>query len=317
MAAPYDSPSPLQSLVSVARQLRRDYLASGAPPCPLAPLVLMSDRDRTPDLIQLAARMPIGSALIYRETVGAHDVALARELRTITHARGVQLLIGADAELAREIGADGVHLSRRAEGDRPTGLRIISRAGSKNGAADRTSFADAVFISAVFPSDSPSAGTPMGLGAFRSRVAKSRVSVFALGGVTAETAPALLSTGAAGLASIDGLARALREDASMTVAKPKSAVTISKNEGGELITYIASVEGESATGELTLRRVADGVWNANHTGVPKAIGGRGVGKALVEAMSADAQAQGWRIIPGCPFVAKLFERKPELAVGIT
>ena len=335
MAAPYDSPSPLQSLLGAAQALRQDYLAAGGVPCALAPLVLMSDRDRTPDIETLAARMPSGSALIYREAFGGHDHERAKRLRDITRARGVQYLIGADARLAWEVGADGVHFARGG-GSNLSALRrdrpewLLSRAAVKSGAEPAGEALDALFVSSVFPSRSPSAGTPTGLDAFTSRVAESPAPVFALGGVTAETAPALIGSGAAGLASIDGLARALREEASMPVAPnppnkgqdtivadPKGGVSIAKDEGGELITYTATVAGESATGELTLRRVADGVWNANHTGVPNDIGGRGVGKALVEAMSADAQAQGWRIIPGCPFVAKMFERKPELAVGIT
>jgi len=50
--------------------------------------------------------------------------------------------------------------------------------------------------------------------------------------------------------------------------------------------------------------------------VPSEIGGRGVGKALVQAMVEDARASGYRVMPGCPFVAKLFERKPEWAEGV-
>lgn len=101
-----------------------------------------------------------------------------------------------------------------------------------------------------------------------------------------------------------------------TTAKPDGHVTVTKQESDDLITFTAHVVGATATGELTLRRVADGVWNANHTGVPKAIGGRGVGKALVRAMVEDARHHGYQVVPGCPFVAKLFERKPEWAEGV-
>ena len=90
-------------------------------------------------------------------------------------------------------------------------------------------------------------------------------------------------------------------------------VAISKQESGDQITFIARVEGAAATGELTLLRVSNDVWDANHTGVPKAIGGRGVGKALIQAMVEDARQNGYRVVPSCPFVAKLFERKPEWA----
>ena len=294
----------------------------------------MHDRDRTPDIAVLAARLGPGTALIYREEAGGHDGTLAQRLREVTRARSAQLLIGADADLAERIGADGVHFARSALDDalalkarRPDW--IVTAAAPKAGPLGTLEGLDAAFVSPVFPSRSASAGTPLGLGALGGRVAVSPCPVFALGGITADTAPGLIGSGVSGLAAIDGLAHCLRGPDMQSAAnppnkgqgpidaKPDARVSVSKNEGGEMVTYTATVPGESATGELTLRRVADGVWNANPTGVPNKIGGRGVGKALVEAMSEDARAQGWRIVPGCPFVAKIFERRPELAAGIT
>lgn len=334
MAAPYDTATPLQSLIRVSQTLR--HVARR--PCALAPLVLMHDRDRTPDIEALAARMPQGSALIMRETRAAHrtaqGLARAMRLRATTRARGVQLLVSGDPALALEIGADGLHFGRdfvdgalAAKAARP-GL-VVTVAGAKGGRGRGMGGLDAVLVSSVFSSRSASAGTPLGVAALKARVAASSVPVFALGGITAETAPQLLRSGASGLAAIDGFAQALRTAPMPVAPNPpnkgqdtipadgNARVSVSKQEGGELITYIAEVEGAPDTGELTLRRVADGVWNANHTGVPNSIGGKGVGTALVEAMAADARAQGWRIVPGCPFVAKLFERKPALAQGIT
>ncbi|MGB6228784.1 MAG: N-acetyltransferase, partial [Litorimonas sp.] len=162
------------------------------------------------------------------------------------------------------------------------------------------------------------------LEALKGRVAASPVPVFALGGITDANAARLRGTGIAGIASIGGLAQILRTQTMTRApapadspgvdpidADPASAVTIHKEEGGETMRFTAEVRGSSAQGELTLRRVADGVWNANHTGVPSEIGGRGVGKALVAALVEDARQQGYRVVPGCPFVAKLFERRAE------
>jgi predicted GNAT family acetyltransferase len=50
---------------------------------------------------------------------------------------------------------------------------------------------------------------------------------------------------------------------------------------------------------------------ADHTGVPEALKGRGVGQALVEALVADARAQGFTIVPLCPFVRAQYARHPE------
>ncbi|WP_298914806.1 N-acetyltransferase [uncultured Algimonas sp.] len=354
MPAPYDSPpegatTSLTTMMNMAADLRSAHDAAGRRPCRLAPLVLMSDRDRTPDLEQLARRMPTGSALIYREAVGGHDLALAERLGVITRGRGVQYLIAGDPRVAVDY-ADGVHLPRGDPGAASLRRRaprsLITRAAHKDGTPEGgTDLLDALFVSSVFPSRSPSAGTPIGVAALTRRAALTPCPVFALGGVGPETAPALLGSGAAGFASIDGLAAALRNEApknetprneaprnqtprtdAMTKApdtttepieaRPDGHVSISKQEGGERIVFTADVTGASATGELTLRRVADGVWNANHTGVPSEIGGRGVGKALVKALVEDARRQGYRVVPGCPFVAKLFERHPDWAEGV-
>jgi len=50
---------------------------------------------------------------------------------------------------------------------------------------------------------------------------------------------------------------------------------------------------------------------AIHTEVPKAFGGRGIGKALVRHVIADARANGFTITPRCPLFSAHFERHPE------
>jgi predicted GNAT family acetyltransferase len=52
---------------------------------------------------------------------------------------------------------------------------------------------------------------------------------------------------------------------------------------------------------------------AEHTLVPSEIGGRGVAGKLVEALIADARAEGWKIAPDCSYVAAAFQRHPEWA----
>lgn len=49
----------------------------------------------------------------------------------------------------------------------------------------------------------------------------------------------------------------------------------------------------------------------DHTEVPDAFRGQGVGPALVARGVADARAAGKKILPLCPFAAAQFRRHPE------
>lgn len=48
-----------------------------------------------------------------------------------------------------------------------------------------------------------------------------------------------------------------------------------------------------------------------HTEVPSALGGRGVGKTMVEKSLSFIEAQGWRLRPVCPFVNYFLRNNPE------
>lgn len=49
----------------------------------------------------------------------------------------------------------------------------------------------------------------------------------------------------------------------------------------------------------------------DHTIVPDAIGGRGIGSALVEHALDYAQDEQKKVIPQCPFVASYIEKHPK------
>ncbi len=181
-------------------------------PCRLSPFVFMTDPARVPDVIKAAQSLPKGSAIIYRHFGKADKYEEAAALRQISFAKSQQLLIGDDPELAIAVGADGVHFRRDAHLSAPTLWRqrcpdwIISMAGLKTGGyhAD-LNVLDALFISSIFESQSPSAGAPIGTAALKSKIKSLPVSVFALGGINKKTAPSLIGTGAAGLAGINGV----------------------------------------------------------------------------------------------------------------
>jgi len=72
--------------------------------------------------------------------------------------------------------------------------------------------------------------------------------------------------------------------------------------------FVAMVDGCQAV--LDYQR-GDGVVSLVHTGVPAAIGGRGVAAALVRAALDHARAEGLKVVPACSYVAAYFKRHPQ------
>ena len=73
--------------------------------------------------------------------------------------------------------------------------------------------------------------------------------------------------------------------------------------------WITSEEGPVA--EMTYSRAGESLIIIDHTEVPEAFRGQGVGVALVARAVADARAEGLRIMPLCPFAAAQFRRHAE------
>ena len=175
----------------------------------LPPLLFFTDPVRTPDPVAAARRLPRGTAVVYRGFGAPCAEATAQALRAVTRETGLSLLIGQDARLARQVGADGVHLpERRAHLAGPLrrahpGWLVTSAAHSL--AAARRSAAQAVVISPAFPSNSPSAGRPLGAARLAAMVRAAGRPAYALGGITNETARRLADAGLVGLAAVEGL----------------------------------------------------------------------------------------------------------------
>jgi thiamine-phosphate pyrophosphorylase len=172
----------------------------------------MTDPQRTPDPIALALKLPRGSGLIYRGFGLEGSKATALALGRIARCRGLVLLIGADA--VRVKGA-GVHLpermTHRARALKTRGLVVTAAAHSLPAILKaRRAGADAVLISAVFASGSPSAGAPLGPHRLAALIRAGGLPAYALGGITPKSAPRLLISGAAGLAGVEAFAEALR-----------------------------------------------------------------------------------------------------------
>ena len=184
----------------------------GGAPSRVPPLLFFTDPERTPRPWEIAARMPAGSGVVYR-SFGATDARdTAERLRAVTAERGISLLIGMDSALAEAVKADGLHLPQRTlsaayalSGRRPDWI-LTGTVHSVEGAMTARDL-DAVVLSPIFPAGgASSASAALGVQAL-ARVAGNR-PVIALGGITADTVADLMGTGAAGVASVSGIAEA-------------------------------------------------------------------------------------------------------------
>jgi uncharacterized protein len=88
-------------------------------------------------------------------------------------------------------------------------------------------------------------------------------------------------------------------------------VTIAREDNPSKGRYVAKVAGVDGEGELTYSRVNPKLIIAEHTGVPDAFRGTGIGRALVARLVEDARAQGVKIIPLCPYVNSERRKHPE------
>ncbi len=68
---------------------------------------------------------------------------------------------------------------------------------------------------------------------------------------------------------------------------------------------------DGAVAEMTYSKVGASQIIIDHTEVPDAFRGQGVGLKLVEQAVADARAEGKTIIPLCPFAAAQFRKHAE------
>jgi predicted GNAT family acetyltransferase len=74
--------------------------------------------------------------------------------------------------------------------------------------------------------------------------------------------------------------------------------------------FVAVVDGHRCVLEYQL---AGSTMTITHTGVPPAVGGRGIAGDLTRAAVDAARAAGWKIVPACSYARTFFERKPEYA----
>ena len=178
-------------------------------PAHLPPLLALTDPARTPNVLALGELLPQGSGLIYRHFGHAHRLETAYALARIAKLKRLKLLIGNDPHLASKIGADGVHWS---ENNLESAKYWRRKFNLMTGAAHcrmaifraQKSGVDAALFSAVFPSNSPSAGTPVGALKLRAHTRLAALPIYGLGGVNAGNMGKIASYN--GIAAIEGVA---------------------------------------------------------------------------------------------------------------
>lgn len=187
-------------LAAAARSLKRQ---SGVT-APFS-LAFLTDQKRAPQAQQIAAVLPRGAAVIFRDYQHTDRAKLAAQLKSICAARGVFLLIGADLALAKDIAADGVHFPSWYKGDRnvlPGAIKTTSchSAADLNGV--KVADIDIVLLSPALPTASHPGAPALGADKFRKLASKSPRPVLALGGINESNAEQLAGANVAGIAAI-------------------------------------------------------------------------------------------------------------------
>ena len=77
--------------------------------------------------------------------------------------------------------------------------------------------------------------------------------------------------------------------------------------------YVGVIDGVPGEAELTFSRTSPALVIADHTDAPDSMRGMGASQALVNRLIADARAEGFKIIPLCPYVKAQYQRHPEWA----
>lgn len=186
------------------------------PPPP--PLLFFTDPERTPEPWIVAQALPVGAGVVYRHfgVPDARETAL--RLRGVTRAGGVLLLIGRDATLAEEIGADGVHLPEASAGEAAAlsaahpGWLITAAFHDRASPPDPTGI-DALVVSPIFQAGGVSAASePLGIERLRTLTRLSSRPVYALGGIDASNARRLEGSGVCGIAGVGSIRAAFGAD---------------------------------------------------------------------------------------------------------
>jgi thiamine-phosphate pyrophosphorylase len=185
-------------------------------------LVTQADRSRgrsTPEVVEAAVEGGVDVVQVREKHSNARErLAVAREVRSLTAAAGVPLIVNDRVDVARAADADGVHLgdddlpvavAREQLGpDAVIGRSVSTVAGAREAAA---AGADYLGVGAVYHTDTKDvteAEDAIGLDVIRAIDEAVDVPFVGIGGVTPETAADVVAAGADGVAAVSAITAA-------------------------------------------------------------------------------------------------------------
>lgn len=204
--------SSFATLTKYARELNR---RSGAGHLPA--LVFITDHTRVPDPLAVIARLDAGTAVIFRDYNAPDRLSPGRKLAEACREKSIRFLVAGDGALAEALQADGLHMPEGRIGQIPFWRHkhpdwLITAATHSLEALEAASSAgaDAALLSPVFPTAShpetlESGKSLLGADGFARLSNQSPLPVYALGGITAETAALIKGKHTAGLAAIGAI----------------------------------------------------------------------------------------------------------------
>ncbi|MEM1036659.1 MAG: thiamine phosphate synthase [Pseudomonadota bacterium] len=188
-------------LRAAARAITRHF------PTHLPPFLFLTDPVRTPTPEAEMMTLPPECGIVFRHFGDEAEIDFIHEFSTILHREGRIFLIAADPELALETGATGVHwpekrLKKTRHWRGKFQLQTASAHSARALRAAAKAEMDAVLLSPIFPSNSPSAGRLLSPARFRSLAESADLPIYGLGGLNMRNFNRITSS--AGIAAIDG-----------------------------------------------------------------------------------------------------------------
>ncbi|MBO9669392.1 MAG: thiamine phosphate synthase [Sphingobium sp.] len=169
---------------------------------------LMTDeRVGDADLLRAIARLPRGSAVVFRHysLPEAERWVLFDRVKKAARRRQQLVLLAGDASQARSWGADGHHGRSRQSFSHPDWLHSAPAHDHRELVTAQRAGANVLLISPLFATRSHPGAPPLGRARFAALAREAVVPVMALGGVKKRHARLVSALGASGYGAIDGL----------------------------------------------------------------------------------------------------------------